>query len=197
MPVKDEVINYSVVLIKPDGMQRQVVGEIISRFEKVGLKMIACKLVKVTPQLAARHYGYDEAWFENVGKKVLEFYQQHGRDAGEELGTMDPQEVGKLVQKWNIDYLTAGPVLAMIWQGPHAVEIIRKIVGSTYPQESAPGTIRGDYSYDSPFLSNVNQRSIQNLIHASGKPEEAEFERQLWFKETEIIGGEKSTPEVA
>lgn len=184
---QDEVTNYSVVLIKPDGVQRQLAGEIISRFEKIGLKMIACKLVIVSPELANKHYGYDNEWFEKVGNRTLEFYKEHGKDPKEELGTMDAKQIGKLVQKWNINYLTAGPVLAMVWQGPHAVEIIRKVVGPTYPQEAAPGTIRGDYGYESPYLSNANKRSVQNLIHASGKPEEAEFERQLWFKETEII----------
>jgi nucleoside-diphosphate kinase len=176
----------SLVLVKPDGVKRGLIGDIIGRFEKVGLKLIAAKMVVVTPEMATKHYGYDESWFKNVGDKVMAFYNEHGKDPGEELGTMDAKEIGKLVQKWNVDYLTAGPVLAMIWEGPHAVEVIRKIVGSTYPNTAPPGTIRGDYSFDSPFLSNVNKRSVQNLVHASGAPEEAELEIQLWFKEDEI-----------
>ncbi len=176
----------SLVLIKPDGVKRGLIGEVISRFEKVGLKLIACKMVVVKPEMAIKHYGYSQEWFENVGKKVLAFYQEHGKDPGEELGTMDQIEIGKMVQKWNVDYLTGGPVVAMIWEGPNVVEIIRKIVGPTYPQQAPPGTIRGDYSYDSPFLSNINKRSVQNLIHASGTPQEAELEIQLWFKEKEI-----------
>lgn len=179
-------MEYSVVLIKPDGVQRGLIGEIISRFEKVGLRMIAGKMVHIDEEMAFKHYNFGEEWYQKVGEKLLQFYQEHGKDANEQIGTMQAKEIGKLVQKWNVDYLTEGPVLAMIWQGPHAVEIIRKIVGSTYPNQSPPGTIRGDFSYDSPLLSNANKRSVHNLIHASGSIKEAEFERKLWFKENEI-----------
>lgn len=179
--------EFSVVLVKPDGVKRNLTGEIISRLERVGLKMIACKLVIVDETVADKHYGYDDQWFQNVGEKLIEFYKEHGIDPNEEIGTMEPKEVGKMVQKWNVEYLTEGPVLAMIWKGPHAVEIIRKMVGSTYPQQSAPGTIRGDFSFESPLVANSKKRSIRNLIHASGSIEEAKLERQLWFKEKEIV----------
>ena len=176
----------TVVLVKPDGVKRGLIGEIISRFEKTGLKLIAAKLVVVPPELAVKHYGYDNDWFENVGRKLLQFYREHGKDPGEELGTKEPKELGKLVQQWNVDYLTEGPVLAMIWQGYHAVEIVRKIVGPTFPQSAPPGTIRGDFSTDSPLTANANKRSVYNLIHASGSVQEAKLERELWFKEDEI-----------
>jgi len=90
------------------------------------------------------------------------------------------------VQKWNVDYLTEGPVVAMLIEAPGVTEIVRKIVGSTYPQTAQPGTIRGDYSFDSPLLSNTRGRSVYNLIHASGNAKEAAIERQLWFKKAEI-----------
>jgi len=176
----------TLVVIKPDGVERRLVGEIISRFEKVGLKMIACKLIVISKEVAFKHYGYGEGWFLKVGKKVLRFYKEHGKDPHEELGAMEPEEIGKLVQKWNVDYLTEGPVLAMIWQGDHAVEVVRKIVGSTYPNQAPPGTIRGDYAVDSPLTSDTEKRSVRNLIHASGAPDEAELEIQLWFREEEI-----------
>lgn len=179
--------QISVVLIKPDGVKRHLIGEIISRFEKTGLELIASKLVKIPPEMAMKHYGQTEEWFESVGKKLLEFYQEHGKDPEEEIGTKKPKEIGKMVQQWNVDYLTEGKVIAMIWQGPHAIKIIRKIVGSTFPQEAPPGTIRGDYSFDAPDVANSQGRSIHNLIHASGSLEEAQFERKLWFKETEIF----------
>ncbi|MFH1601494.1 MAG: nucleoside-diphosphate kinase [Candidatus Shapirobacteria bacterium] len=178
--------QQSVVLIKPDGVARGLIGEIISRFEKVGLKMTACKLVVIPREIAFKHYGYNDEWFENVGKKVMEFYKEHGKDPNEELGTMKSKEIGKMVQEWNVNYLTYGPVLAMIWEGQHAIEVIRKIVGSTYPNQSAPGTIRGDYAFDSPLISNSEKRSVFNLIHASGKEEEAKLEIELWFKKEEI-----------
>lgn len=179
--------EYSIVLIKPDGIQKALVGEIISRFEKIGLKMIACKMVIIDSEMALKHYGgANEQWFLTVGQKLLEFYKEHGKDPLEEVGTMEAKKIGELVQKWNVDYLTEGPVLAMVWQGPHAVGIIRKMVGHTYPELASPGTIRGDFSFESPLLANSKNRSIHNIIHASGTVEEAKFERQLWFKEKEI-----------
>lgn len=181
--------EYSVVLIKPDGMGKRLIGEIIGRFEKIGLNLIACKMVNVNADMAIKHYGGgNSTWFESVGKKLLEFYKENGKDPLEEIGTMEPKEIGKLVQKWNVDYLTEGPVLAMIWQGPHVVQIIRKLIGHTYPELASPGTIRGDFSFESPLLANSKSRSIHNLIHASGSVDEAKFERELWFKEDEIFG---------
>lgn len=179
-------MERSVVLVKPDGVQRGLVGEIVARFEKAGLKIVAMKMVNIDRDFALKHYGFNDEWFENVGKRTKEFYMEHGFDPGEALSKMENKEIGKLVQKWNVDYLTEGPVVAMILEAPGVVEIVRKMVGSTYPQSAPPGTIRGDYSFDSPLLSNQKRRSVHNLIHASGKPEEAEVEIQLWFKESEI-----------
>ncbi|HUW24222.1 MAG TPA: nucleoside-diphosphate kinase [Patescibacteria group bacterium] len=179
-------MERSVVLIKPDGIKRGLAGEIISRFEKAGLKIVAMKMVWIDKKFALKHYGYTDEWFENVGKRTKEFYQAQGYDPGEEISKMANKEIGKLVQQWNVDYLTEGPVLAMILEGPEVVKIVRKMVGPTYPQDAPPGTIRGDYSFDSPLWSNQRRRSVYNLIHASGKPEEAELEIQLWFKEGEI-----------
>jgi nucleoside-diphosphate kinase len=176
----------SVVLVKPDGVQRGLIGEIVGRFEKAGLKVIAMKMVTIGKEFALKHYGYNDEWFENVGKKVKEFYHEQGFDPGEDFNKLPNMEIGKMVQSWNVDYLTAGPVVALILEAPGVVQIVRKMVGSTYPQSSQPGTIRGDFSFDSPLLSNIKRRSVYNLIHASGSPEEAELEIQLWFKEDEI-----------
>ncbi|MCL5090794.1 MAG: nucleoside-diphosphate kinase [Patescibacteria group bacterium] len=179
-------MERSVVLVKPDGVKRGLVGEIVARFEKAGLKIVAMKMVWIDKKFAFKHYGYTDEWFENVGKRTKEFYQTQGYDPGEQINKMTNKEIGQLVQQWNIDYLTEGPVVAMILEGPEVIKIVRKMVGTTYPQDAAPGTIRGDYSFDSPLLSNQKRRSVHNLIHASGKPEEAEIEIQLWFKEEEI-----------
>lgn len=179
-------MERSVVLVKPDGVQRGLVGEIVARFEKAGLKIVAMKMVNVDEKFALKHYGFNDEWFENVGKKVREFYQQQGYDAGEDFSKLTNHQVGELVQKWNVDYLTEGPVVAMVLEAPGVVEIVRKMVGSTYPQSAPPGTIRGDYSFDSPLLSNEKRRSVHNLIHASGTPDEAKVEIQLWFKDDEI-----------
>jgi len=179
-------MEQSVVLVKPDGVRRGLVGEILSRFEKAGLKVVALKLVEIDKDQAFKHYGVNEEWFENVGKKLKAFYKEQGSDPGEAIGKMTNRAIGKLVQKWNVNYLTEGPVVAMLLEAPGVVRVVRKIVGPTFPQDAPPGTIRGDFSFDSPILSNTKRRSVHNLIHASGSPEEAKFERELWFKKDEI-----------
>lgn len=182
-----EALEKTLVLIKPDGVKRGLVGEIISRFEKVGLEIVGLKAVRVDEEIAAKHYGYDEAWLENVGKKLKAFYKKIGFSPGEDFDKLSYKEIGRLVQKWNIDYLTKGVVIAMVLKGPHAIEIVRKIVGSTYPSEALPGTIRGDYSAESPLVANTDQRAVRNLVHASGSPEDAKLEIELWFKREELL----------
>ncbi len=177
----------TLVLIKPDGVRRGLVGAIISRFEKVGLQLRGLKLLAVPPKLAWRHYGQEKDWYRRVGEKVLAFYRQHGEDPGEKLGTLKPEAIGKLVQKWNVDYLTAGPVVAMIWRGPGAVALVRKLVGPTYPDQAPPGTIRGDFGHESVLLANSEARSVHNLIHASDSAAAAKGEIELWFRREEIL----------
>jgi len=179
-------MDQSVVLIKPDGVKRGLIGEIISRFEKIGIKIVAMKMVWIDEDTAFKHYGVNDEWFEKIGEKTKKFYLENGLDKGEDLMKLENKEIGKLVQKWNVDFLTEGPVVAMLLEAPGVVPIVRKMVGPTYPQDALPGTIRGDYSIESPFVSNTNKRSVRNLIHASGNNEEAKIERQLWFKESEI-----------
>lgn len=179
-------MEKTLVVIKPDGVKRSLIGEIISRFERIGLKVVGTKMVWVDEDFVGQHYRDDENWYKAVGEKLLAFYKENGKDPGENLGASDPIGLGKLVRKWLFDYITSGPVMAIIFEGPHAVELVRKHIGSTYPLTAAPGTIRGDYYYDSPVLANLGKRSVMNLIHASGTVEEAEFEIKLWFKEKEI-----------
>lgn len=180
------MLEKTVVLIKPDGVKRGLVGEILARFERVGLKTVALKMVQVNQELVGKHYADDERWYRSVGEKTLENYQQYGYDPGEELGTVDPCEIGRLVRKWNMEFLSSGPVVAILLAGHQAVEIVRKLVGATYPQLALPGTIRGDYSAESPILANTQKRSVKNLVHASGSVEEAKFEETLWFHQGEI-----------
>lgn len=179
-------IEKTVVLVKPDGVKRGLVGEIISRFEKVGFKIVSAKLIWVDKTLVGKHYKDDNEYHKIVGEKCLENYQKYGIDPNENLGTKDPVKIGKMVRQWNMDFVSSGPVFALLLEGVNAVEIVRKIVGHTFPAVALPGTIRGDYSHESPLTSNIEKRSVYNLIHASGNPQEAEFERKLWFKEKEI-----------
>lgn len=178
--------EYSVVIIKPDGVKKRIMGEVISRFERVGLKLISAKMVWVSESHVGKHYQDNDDYHKTVGEKTLENYKKYGFDAEENLGTKDPVEVGKLVRKWNMEFMSSGPVFAMLWEGPGAIPLIRKMAGFTFPADAIPGTIRGDYALDSSYLSNVERRSTQNIIHASGNVEEAEFERKLWFHEEEI-----------
>jgi nucleoside-diphosphate kinase len=181
-----ETLEQTLVLIKPDGVKRELVGEIISRFEKVGLKIIGIKMVQISKDMAFKHYGYNDEWFETVGERMKEFYKKIGYDAGEDFSKLSHKDIGKLVQKWNVNYLIDGAVVALVLEGPYAIEIVRKIAGSTYPAEALPGTIRGDYSVESPLTSNLQKRSVRNLVHASGTKDEAKLEIELWFKKEEL-----------
>lgn len=179
MDVRDQ---KTLVLIKPDGVARKLVGEIISRFERVGLVIEEMRLVRVDEGLAYKHYADDQNWQKSVGDRLLGFFKENSRNPIEDIGTDDPVEIGKKVREWLAAYLVkGGPVVAMVLRGPHAIEIVRKLAGATYPLNAAPGTIRGDYGYESPFLANVEHRAIENMIHASGAPDEAEREIELWF----------------
>lgn len=176
----------TLVLIKPDGVKRGLIGEIITKFEKTGLKIVALKFVQPTVEHIDLHQPKDEDWLRGLGEKTLKTYKEYGLSPEEELGLSDPIEIGKLIRKWNSDFLTSGPVLAMILEGNHAVDNVRLMVGHTLPVFAAPGTIRGDYSVDSPALANSLKRSIRNIVHASGSPEEAENEIGIWFSAEDI-----------
>lgn len=180
-------MDCAVVLIKPDGVKKGIAGEVLARFERVGLKITGLKMIWVDKTHVGKHYKDDEAYHKTVGTKTLENYQKYGLDPKENLGTIDPVEIGKMVREWNMEFLSSGPVIAILLEGPDAVLIVRKMVGHTFPSEALPGTIRGDYALDSAYLSNLQKRTTTNIVHASGSKEEAEFEKKLWFKEDEIF----------
>lgn len=186
------MLERTLVVIKPDGVMRGLSGEILARFEKVGLKLVAAKLLTAHQELAEKHYPSDrvELW-KGIGQKTLDNYQEMGMDVAERMGTADPHEIGKIVRVWLLKYLMEGPVFAFVLEGPHAVELVRKICGHTLPLKAAPGTIRGDFSFDSSFTANSAQRPIKNLMHASGNKEEADYEIPLWFKPEEIHSYER------
>ncbi len=181
--IKEE---QTLIVVKPDGVNRGLVGEIIARFEKARFKIIALKMVEVEKTLVQKHYNHDDAWMEKVGERTREFYEKHGEDEGEKIGKMTNKEIGKMIEDWSCDYMTDGRVVAVVLQGHNAIQTVRKMVGATYPSEALPGTVRGDYSNESPLSANINKRCAHNIIHASGNPEEAKFEIDLWFKNEEI-----------
>ena len=179
---KDE---RTLVIIKPDGVQRSLIGEIIRRYERTGLKLLALKMVISDEDMAIKHYyeiGGDE-WLEEVGRKASAAYEKKG----EKSPYKTFKENGEAVMKANAKYLSCGPVVAMIWQGASAVELVRKLTGATAPLLADVGTIRGDFTLDSYSLADIDQRSVRNLIHASGTAEEAEKEIKIWFQEDEIV----------
>ena len=178
-----EFKERSLVLIKPDGVQRSLIGEIIKRYERIGLKLVALKFIIPTPQLVEKHYLIDKGWLESVGKKTIESYKSKGKKSP----FSDPKKGGKWVLGKLKKFISAGPVVAMVWQGNEAVGIIRKITGSTEPLSSDVGTIRGDLTLDSYPLADTSTRAVRNLVHASGSREEAEKEIKVWFKSNEII----------
>ena len=193
----EELMQRSVVLVKPDGVARGIIGELITRFEKAGFKIVAMKMVWVDKELVNKHYPESRTeLMKAIGTKTLESYAKYGKDPSEELGTMDAVEIGKMVNKWNIEFLSSGPVVAMLLVGIHAIDSIRMIVGHTIPAMSAPGTIRGDYSIDSPALANARKRPLRNLVHASGNEEEAKYEEELWFRKEEIYRYKRADEDV-
>lgn len=174
----------SLVIIKPDGVQRSLIGEIIKRYERTGLKLIGMKMTIPTPEKATEHYMVGgEEWLEMVGKKASAAYEKKG----EKSPYATYRENGVAILEANAKYLSAGPVVAMVWEGSQAIGIIRKITGGTEPLGSDVGTIRGDFTIDSYGLADTDRRSIRNLIHASGDPEEAKKEIAIWFAEDELL----------
>lgn len=173
----------TLVILKPDTIQRSLIGEVIKRYERRGLKMVALKMIVPTPEMIEKHYTLDPDWRRVTGEKTIKGY----RDKGLTPPTEDPLEITGILLGRLSKYMTSGPIIAMIWQGAHAVQIVRKITGGTEPLTSDIGTIRGDFVLDSYQMTDLDGRSIRNLIHASGSVKEAQEEIDLWFDPSEII----------
>jgi nucleoside-diphosphate kinase len=173
----------TLIIIKPDGVQRTLVGEIIKRYERMGLKLVAIKMLVPTEEHVEQHYTLDPQWRKVTGEKTIKSYQEKGL----EPPSMDPFEITAKILANLKKYITSGPVIAMVWEGAHAVEIVRKVTGGTEPLRSDVGTIRGDFVLDSYQMADKDSRAVRNLIHASGTVGEAEMEIKHWFSEQEIV----------
>lgn len=173
----------TLVLIKPDGVERGLVGEIVKRYEQTGLKLVGLKMFIPTAEMVQRHYTLDPEWIKKVGEKAIQAYKAKGEAPPLE----DPMAVGGTVLQTLKKYLSAGPVVAMVWQGMNAVGVVRKITGITEPLAADIGTIRGDFTIDSYGAADTSGRAVRNLVHASGSPAEAEQEIALWFKDGELL----------
>ncbi|MEI6731485.1 MAG: nucleoside-diphosphate kinase [archaeon] len=178
----------TLVLLKPDAIQRSLMGKIITRFEDTGLKIVAMRLIWAEEEIARNHYPLDEEWAKGMFEKTKASYEK----AGKKVPYKTHVEMGKTIQKRLVTFLKESPVLALVLEGPHAVEIVRKMVGSTEPKSSAPGTIRGDFSsVESYAISDKKERAARNLIHASDSVENAKREIAVWFTEKEIYNYKK------
>ncbi len=173
----------TLVVIKPDGIQRSLMGEIVKRYEQSGLKLVGMKMLVPTEELIDRHYLLDPEWRMKTGMKTIESYRAKGKTPPSE----DPLEITAVILRNLKRYMTKGPVVAMVWQGIHAAAIVKKITGGTEPLTSAMGTIRGDYTIDSYEIADIDKRAVRNLVHCSGNAAEAAQEVPLWFAPEELI----------
>jgi len=181
-------LEKTFAMIKPDAIQRGLIGEIISRFENAGLKIEALKMIKAKPEVVANLYPNKEEWLRSVGTKMSNTYKKYNKDIVKDMGTDDTLALGKMVRQWLIDYMSMGPVVIMILSGNHAAEVVRKLIGDTNPIFALPGSIRGDFSIDSADYANSAHRAIFNIVHASENSKEAEQEIELWFGGDNVSG---------
>ncbi|MBI3304909.1 nucleoside-diphosphate kinase [Candidatus Parcubacteria bacterium] len=188
----------TVVIIKPDGVKRGLTGEIIRRIEQRGLKVIALNMIWATKQQMDGHYSRDRDYIINLGENTLRTYTQYEpeTDIKAEYGTVDPHKIGLRVRQWLVEFMSSGPVIKMIVEGIHAIDMVRKLVGKTIPAYAEMGTIRGDYSIDSPLLANRHQRALRNIVHASGTPEEAAHEIEHWFAPEEVYDYKRAEEDI-
>jgi len=181
------MIQRTLVLLKPDAVSRGISGEILSRIERCGLKIVASKFTNVTKDLGRKHYAKDDSWKLSVGQRSIDECKEFGLDVMKIFETEDPLKIGDLVVERNAEFLNSGPVFAFVFEGPNAVKKVRNLIGSTFPESAAPGTIRGDFGLENSFSGTSRRRTTYNLIHASGNNEEAVEEIKLWFNPDEIV----------
>lgn len=181
------MIQRSLVLLKPDAVSRGLSGEIITRLERCGLKIVGARLLRPDMEIGRDHYKKDEEWKIKVGERAIQECAEFNLDVKEVFGTTSPVEIGNEVVERNAEFLNSGAVMALVFQGPNAVKKIRNLIGSTFPESANPGTIRGDFGLENSFTGTKRKRTTYNLIHASGSVEEAEEEIKIWFKESDIV----------
>lgn len=172
----------TLVILKPDAVQRGLIGEIIRRIENTGLKLVALKIVNATEEQLWTHYNKDDEWFLKKGNRTIEELKAIGRSIDKEA-----IEYGKDIIRALVKFMSCGPVVPMVFEGNQAVGIVKKIVGLTEPLTSDGGTIRGDYTLDSYALASFDDRAVRNLVHCSDPVEDADREIPIWFKEEELL----------
>lgn len=173
-------MEQTLVILKPDAIQRAITGEIITRFERAGLKLKAMKMMIPEMELLKSHYP-DEL-IPIVGNKTKEDWDNYGVEYSETV-----EEIGEMIVDATRKFMQSAPVIALVLEGGHAVEIVRKMVGNTGPKDSPPGTIRGDYAHLSLGRASLKKKGAANIVHASGSVDEAKQEIKMWFDESELF----------
>lgn len=181
----------TLILFKPDVLQRQIVGEILSRFERKGFKIVAIKMVNATKEQASTHYINEESYLIDTGEKAKKGALSRGQD----VSKWNSLESGKVIRNRSIAYITCGPIMAMVLEGPGVIVGVRKLLGNTSPTDGDIGTIRADYSFDSYNLADSVSRATRTMLHASDSPESANREIPIWFKENEICNNYETVAE--
>ena len=174
--------EQTVIFIKSEAIQRHLIGDIIKRFEQIGLKLTACKMLAPTSEQMAKHYPDSEEWLKSCGQKTYDNLIAQG--VKPEMG---PVDLAKRTRQRLIDYFVDRPLIAMVWEGPNAIALGRKKAGSTNPLEAVNGSIRGDFSTDSYETADGLGRCLQTIVHASGSATDAENEINIWFSKDEIL----------
>ncbi len=173
-------MERTLIIFKPDAVKRSIVGEILTRFERSGLKIVGMKMLVPDAKTLKTHYK-DEL-IPIVGNKTKTDWDNYGVKHSESV-----EELGKMIVDSTREFMQSGPVIAAVLEGGHAVEVVRKLVGSTGPKDSAPGTIRGDFAHLSLGRASLKRQGAANLIHASGNEDEAKAEIALWFRPEELF----------
>jgi len=189
--MKKVLTERTLILIKPDVIQRQIVGEILSRFERKGFKIVGMKMVNATKEQIQDHYTDEESYLIETGEKA----KKGAIARGEDVSNWNSLERGKIIRKNNVVYLTCGPIIAMVLEGHGVVAGVRKILGSASPADGDVGTIRDDYSFDTYVLADYISRATRTMLHASDSPENAEREIKIWFKEDELCNNYETVAE--
>lgn len=191
-----ELIEDTLVIIKPDAVKRGIVGDILKRFERAGLKIVGMKMIKFTKELAEKFYDFKEEWYVKVGNNLLKKAEEWGIDIEKRFGTRDPYKIGRIVKSLIVEYMTSGPVVVVVLEGINATKIVRKLVGPTDPRDAPPGTIRGDFSHTNRDYANLKMIAVRNVVHASEDLENAKREISLLFSPEEIYRYKRNIEEV-
>ena len=172
-------LDRTLIILKPHAVARGLTGCILARFESMGLAITDIKTVRETKEFWDGFYPSDEQWMNNVGSKTLDSCRDLGIDVEKELGTNEASKIGRMVKGWLADHMSSGPCIAAILEGNEAARKVRKACGATLPHVANPGTIRFDFSSDSPALANKEKRPVYNLIHATDPDEDGALAKEL------------------